>query len=55
MILDSETIEAAWRRSPFDISPCMVCGQPVVCLPDGLPCCELCEEKVSTPTQEPGQ
>jgi hypothetical protein len=34
--------KAALDRSPFDISPCMQCGQPVVCLPDGMPCCEAC-------------
>lgn len=32
-------------RSPYDVSPCMVCGLPVVCLPDGMPMCEPCARK----------
>lgn len=29
----------------YDISPCMVCGTSVVCIPDGLPMCETCAMK----------
>ena len=32
----------ALDRSAFDMSPCRVCGEPVVCLPDGLALCEPC-------------
>lgn len=35
----------AFERSPYDLSPCMNCGEPVICLPDGLPCCEKCAEE----------
>jgi hypothetical protein len=35
----------ALRRSGLDISPCMACGLPVVCLPDGLTMCEDCARK----------
>ena len=31
--------------SGMDISPCKECGAPVVCIPDGLPCCEPCAVK----------
>lgn len=36
--------EAALARSPYDISPCLLCGAPVVCLPDGMPMCQPCAE-----------
>lgn len=39
----AETVIGAFERSGLDISPCMVCGLPVICVPDGLPCCENCE------------
>lgn len=32
-------------RGGWDISPCGGCGDPVVCLPDGLPMCESCAGK----------
>ena len=32
----------ALHRSPYDISLCMECGKPVVCIPDGMPMCEPC-------------
>jgi len=33
----------AYRRSTFDISPCVVCGEPVVCCADGMGgMCEDC-------------
>ena len=32
-------------RSGMDLSPCKSCGQPVVCVPDGLACCKRCAEK----------
>lgn len=35
-------LEEAINRSGFDVSPCQHCGMPVVCLPDGMPCCEEC-------------
>lgn len=40
-----EAIEKAFARSPYDISPCMVCGEPVVTLPDGLPMCDPCADR----------
>jgi len=38
-------MEAAFQRSPYDISPCHECGEPTVCLPDGMAFCEACAEK----------
>lgn len=35
----------ALDRSSFDMSLCRVCGQPVVCLPDGLAVCEPCAKE----------
>ena len=32
----------AMERSGLDISPCMVCGEPLMCLPDGMPMCNSC-------------
>lgn len=34
----------------WDISPCMECGTPVVCLPDGMPMCEKCGERATCKT-----
>ena len=51
-LFDDENVDApnpfveimeAIERSAFDLSPCRGCGLPVVCIPDGLPFCELCE------------
>ena len=38
---------AAIERSGFDVSPCRNCGEPVVCIPDGLAMCKDCAEKAS--------
>lgn len=35
-------LKAAIERGGFDLSPCMTCGQAVVCVPDGMPMCEGC-------------
>jgi hypothetical protein len=35
----------AFDRSGYDISPCTVCGAPVVCIPDGMTLCEPCADK----------
>ena len=32
-------------RSGFNLSQCTHCGCAVICIPDGLPCCEACAEK----------
>ena len=29
----------------YDVSPCMICQELVVCIPDGLPMCRHCAEK----------
>jgi|GEM_PF-5212271 len=39
-----QAIEAAYERSGLDISPCMDCGEPTMCIPDGLPVCAKCGE-----------
>lgn len=35
-------LHAAIERGGLDISCCMDCGAPVVCIPDGLPMCDGC-------------
>ena len=32
-------------RSGLDLSDCMLCGCPVICIPDGLPMCGPCAAK----------
>lgn len=44
---ERDALRAAIDRSGFDLSPCGVCGEPVVCIPDGLPMCEPCARKES--------
>lgn len=34
------------ERSGFDLSNCMMCGHPIVCLPDGLPLCDPCAKDI---------
>ena len=38
-------LNEAIERSGFDLSPCMQCGEAVVCIPDGLAMCLKCVEK----------
>ena len=40
-------LTAAIERSGFDVSPCMICQEPVICIPDGLAMCRDCAEKAS--------
>ena len=40
-----EALLKALQAGGMDIAPCKSCGQPVVCIPDGLACCEPCAEK----------
>lgn len=40
-IITAEAID----RGGWDMSPCMGCSLPVVCIPDGLPMCESCAEE----------
>lgn len=42
-----QMLDNAIKAGGWDISPCGSCGQPVVCLPDGLPMCESCAVKES--------
>jgi hypothetical protein len=37
---------SAIERSGFVLSPCGICGEVVVCIPDGLALCKPCAEKV---------
>lgn len=41
---ERDRLNDALSRSPFDISPCLGCGKPVVCYPDGMPSCDPCAE-----------
>lgn len=49
--LDDTAFMLALHRSPYDISPCMKCGEPVVCIPDGMPMCDPCGKNME-PTDE---
>jgi len=40
-----EALLKALQAGGMDIAPCKSCGQPVVCVPDGLACCKRCAEK----------
>lgn len=44
-------VEAALQRSPFDISPCSICGLDVVCLPEGGALCVSCNEALQAHDQ----
>ena len=33
------------ERGGFDLSPCIDCGESVVCVPEGLALCKTCAEK----------
>lgn len=35
----------AVAESDQDVSPCGFCNRPILCIPDGLPCCEACAKK----------
>jgi hypothetical protein len=35
----------AIERSGYDISPCRICGELVVCIPEGLPICRQCTQE----------
>ena len=36
---------AAIDRGGYDVSPCLICQELVVCIPDGMPICRHCAEK----------
>lgn len=38
-------LSAAIDRGGYDVSPCQACGEPVVCIPDGLAMCRHCAER----------
>jgi hypothetical protein len=42
----AKSLDELLDRSGFDLSQCMHCGCAVICIPDGLPCCKPCAEKV---------
>lgn len=35
-------VAQAVAESDQDVSPCGFCNKPILCIPDGLPCCEAC-------------
>lgn len=37
--------EEVMRGHDLDLSPCLTCGEPIFCIPDGLPICRSCAEK----------
>ena len=44
-----QTYKEALDRSEFDISPCGECGEPVICLPDGMS--TICNECIKEEDQ----
>ena len=36
---------AAVERSGYNVSPCLICQELVVCIPDGIAMCRHCAEK----------
>ena len=36
----------AIKNAGMDLCPCRLCGHPVICIPDGLPLCKDCAERV---------
>ena len=36
---------AAIERGGYDVSPCLICQELVVCIPDGIAMCRQCAEK----------
>jgi hypothetical protein len=42
---DIKKLQKMIDRSGFDVSPCQICNEDVVCIPDGLPMCESCAQK----------
>jgi hypothetical protein len=38
-------IRAIAEQSGMDLSPCRVCSQWIICIPDGLALCKDCAEK----------
>lgn len=41
--VEVEMLRDALARSPYDICPCIECGLPVVCCPEGVTICNDCE------------
>lgn len=41
----SDSLNALLTRSGMDLSPCRICGETIICLPDGLACCKPCLAK----------
>lgn len=38
---------AAIERGGYDVSPCLICQELTVCIPDGLAICRVCAEKAN--------
>ncbi|MFY8201487.1 MAG: hypothetical protein ACOVLE_12495 [Pirellula staleyi] len=43
--IDSDALSLAIERGGYDVSPCLICQELVICIPDGLAMCEKCAEK----------
>lgn len=43
-LLRTNTLLNAIEDGGYDLSVCMICNTPVVCIPDGLPICKKCVE-----------
>lgn len=44
-LAQAEAIMSAIFDGGFDISPCRLCGKPIVCIPYGVPVCNYCSSK----------
>jgi hypothetical protein len=40
------TLTNAIKNAGMDLCPCRLCGHLVICIPDGLPICKDCLERV---------
>jgi len=43
--VDLATLAKLLDRSGLDMSPCRLCGKPVICIPDGIPMCVTCAKQ----------
>ena len=46
-------LTGAIKDSGMDLAPCLVCGKPIICLPDGLALCRACVATAEDPERIP--
>jgi len=50
-LLDA-VVNAVDNNEALDLSPCMQCGRPCVCIPDGMPICRQCGETLEASDED---